>query len=109
MAGTGSFGAGSELAHADPSDGLLDVAVMEAGSRLRLARHAYGLRSGRLTDQPGVRHARGAAVELILADSATLNVDGELISGGPHVRLTVEPSAFALVVPDQPGADSPSK
>jgi diacylglycerol kinase family enzyme len=109
VAGTGSFGAGSELAPADPSDGLLDVAVMEAGSRLRLARHAYGLRSGRLTDQPGVRHARGAAVELTLADSATLNVDGELVSGGPHVRLTVEPSAFALVVPDQPGADSPLK
>jgi diacylglycerol kinase (ATP) len=109
VAGTGSFGAGSELEPADPSDGLLDVAVMEAGSRLRLARHAYGLRSGRLTDQPGVRHARGAAVELTLARPATLNVDGELVPAGREVRLAVEPSAFALVVPDQEGGDSPSK
>jgi diacylglycerol kinase (ATP) len=49
VAGTGSFGAGSELQPADPSDSLIDVAVVKAGSRLRLARHAYGLRSGRLT------------------------------------------------------------
>jgi diacylglycerol kinase (ATP) len=109
VADTGSFGAGSELEPADPSDGLLDAAVMEAGSRLRLARHAYGLRAGRLADQPGVRHARGAAIELALTRAATLNVDGELVAAGPAVRLTVEPSAFALVVPDQDGADSPSK
>jgi diacylglycerol kinase (ATP) len=109
VAGTGSFGAGSELAPADPSDGLLDVAVMKAGSRLRLVRHAYGLRSGRLTDQPGVCHGRGAAVKLGLARGGTLNVDGELVSTGPQVRLAVEPSAFALVMPDQEGGDSPSK
>jgi diacylglycerol kinase (ATP) len=108
VAGTGSFGAGSELDPADPSDGILDVAVMEAGSRLRLARHAYGLRSGRLTSQPGVRHARGSAVELKLAGTSTLNVDGELVAAGPDVRLGVEPSAFELVVPDQAGGDSPS-
>jgi diacylglycerol kinase family enzyme len=88
---------------------VADTGSFGAGSRLRLARYAHGLRSGRLTDQPGVRHARGAAIELTLTRAATLNVDGELVSGDPRVRVTVEPSAFTLVVPDQPGADSPSK
>jgi diacylglycerol kinase (ATP) len=109
VASTGSFGAGSELGTADPADGVLDVAVMEAGSRLRLVSHAYGLRSGRLTDQPGVRHKQGATVELKLDRAMTVNVDGELETAGPEIRLTAEPSAFALVVPDQDGGDSPSK
>ena len=41
VAGTGSFGAGAELDGASARDGLLDVAVLEAGSRLRLVRYAY--------------------------------------------------------------------
>jgi diacylglycerol kinase (ATP) len=108
VAGTGSFGAGSELREASAQDGLLDAAVLEAGSRLALVRQGYGLRSGRLTEQPGVRHARGADVELELAWPRTLNVDGELVTAGPLLRLRVDPDAFRLLVPDQPGADSPS-
>ena len=109
VAGTGSFGAGSELGVADTGDGLLDVAVMEAGSRLRLVRYAYGLRSGRLTAQRGIRHREAAEVRLELTAPATLNVDGELVEAGPSIGFTVERRAFALVVPDQAGGgDSPS-
>ena len=108
VAGTGSFGAGSEIAAASARDGLLDVAILEAGSRLRLLRHAYGMRSGGVTDQAGVRHIRAAAVELELERAATLNVDGELVEMGTRVQLHTEPAAFRLVVPDQAGADSPS-
>jgi diacylglycerol kinase (ATP) len=108
VAGTGSFGAGSQLEVASARDGLLDVAILEAGSRLRLVRYAYGLRAGRLTVQAGVRHLLAAAVELQLEEPATLNVDGELIRAGPLIELHVERAAFALVVPDQPGGASPS-
>jgi diacylglycerol kinase (ATP) len=108
VAGTGSFGAGSELQEASAQDGLLDAAVVAAGSRAMLARYAYGLRSGRLTEQPGVRHARGAEVLLELERPRTLNLDGELVTAGPVVRLRAEREAFRLVVPDQPGGDSPS-
>ena len=69
VAGTGSFGAGSQLEVADARDGLLDVAVLEAGSRLRLVRYAYGLRTRRLTAQAGVRHVPAAVVELELEKS----------------------------------------
>lgn len=108
VAGTGSFGAGSQLEVADARDGLLDVAVLEAGSRLALVRYAYGLRTRRLTAQAGVRHVPAAHVELQLEKAATLNVDGELISAGPAIELRVERQAFRLVVPDQAGGDSPS-
>ena len=108
VAGTGSFGAGSQLEVADARDGLLDVAVLEAGSRVRLIGYAYGLRTHRLTAQAGVRHVPAAHVELELEQSTTLNVDGELIAAGPAIDLHVEREAFQLVVPDQAGADSPS-
>jgi diacylglycerol kinase family enzyme len=44
VAGTGAFGGGSELEAADPRDGLLDVAVLEAGRARRssCARGACG-------------------------------------------------------------------
>jgi diacylglycerol kinase (ATP) len=108
IAGTGSFGAGSQLEVADARDGLLDLAVLEAGSRLALVRYAYGLRTHRLTAQAGVRHVPAAHVQLRLEKSTTLNVDGELIPAGETIDLHVEREAFRLVVPDQPGGDSPS-
>jgi diacylglycerol kinase (ATP) len=108
VAGTGSFGAGSQLEVADARDGLLDVAVLEAGSRARLVGYAYGLRTRRLTAQSGVRHVSAARVELALERAATLNVDGELVPAGPSIDLRVQREAFRLVVPDHEGAASPS-
>jgi diacylglycerol kinase family enzyme len=108
VAGTGSFGAGSQLEVADARDGLLDVAVLEAGSRVRLVGYAYGLRAHRLTAQAGVRHAAAARVRLELESATTLNVDGELIPVGSSIEFRVEREAFRLVVPDQAGGDSPS-
>jgi diacylglycerol kinase family enzyme len=93
---SGAFGAGSRLAEADPADGLLDVVAIAAGPRLRLARHAYGLRRGRVSAQPGVVHARGAVVDLDLPPGERLNVDGELCPPAP--RAVVEPGRFELVV-----------
>src|SRR6185312_6695630 len=78
VAGTGAFGGGAELEEADPSDRLVDVAVLEAGPRVALVRRAWGMRSGGLEAQPGVRHARGATIEVETAPSAPFNVDGEI-------------------------------
>lgn len=94
---SGAFGAGSRLVEADPSDGLLDVVAIVAGPRLRLARHAYGLRRGRVSDQPGVVHGRGRTVDVELPPGARMNVDGELLPAAP--RAVVEPGRFELVVP----------
>jgi diacylglycerol kinase (ATP) len=83
---------------ADPDDGVLDAAILPAGSRLGLARRAWGLRRGTIAEQRDVCHARGAIVEIELPKGTELNVDGEVQQGGME-RVTVEHRAFELVVP----------
>jgi diacylglycerol kinase (ATP) len=95
VAGTGAFGGGSELEEADPSDRLVDVAVLEAGSRAALVRRAWAMRNGGLAAQRGVCHTRGALVELELPAPTPFNVDGEICpvvparfcAPGEHVRV----------------------
>jgi diacylglycerol kinase (ATP) len=96
VACTGAFGGGAELP-ADPRDGLLDVVVMEAGSRAALLRRAQGMRRGTVGAQPGVRTSRGSTVDLDLAGPTPFNVDGEVIESG-SVRFEVEREAFELVI-----------
>jgi diacylglycerol kinase family enzyme len=97
VSSSGRFGAGSSVADADPSDGWLDATVVEAGSRARLVVHGYGLRSGNIARQRGVRHVRGGELELEVPEGTDFNVDGEILRHGP-ARFTVQPDAFRLVV-----------
>jgi diacylglycerol kinase (ATP) len=83
VAGTGAFGGGAELEAADPSDMLVDVAVLAAGPRVALVRRAWGMRGGRLEAQPGVVHARGATIEVETTPAAPYNVDGEVCAVEP--------------------------
>jgi diacylglycerol kinase (ATP) len=96
VAVSGAFGAGSGVGEADPGDGVLDVVVLPAGSRVGLARRAWGLRTHTIAEQRGVVHAPGRLIEVYGAGE--VNVDGEIASGGLE-RVTVEPDAFTLVVP----------
>jgi diacylglycerol kinase (ATP) len=95
---TGHFGGGSSTGAADAGDGALDVAVVEAGSRVALVRRAWGMRAGRLVRQDGVLHARGGEV-VVDAGDAPFNVDGELCRCGPPARFRVRPRAVRVVVP----------
>jgi diacylglycerol kinase family enzyme len=97
VAVSGAFGGGSGVGGADPADGVLDVVVLPAGSRIGLARRAWGLRTHTIAQQRGVAHARGRTIEVTLPDDAELNVDGEVRRGGLE-RVTVRPRAFRLVV-----------
>src|SRR3954451_108894 len=97
VAGKGSFGGGAEIGSADPADGVLDATVLPAGSRLGLARRAWGLRRGTIADQGGVRHARGHVIEVDLPPGTEFNVDGEVRDEGME-RITVKHAAFELVV-----------
>ncbi len=96
VACTGAFGGGSAVA-ADPADGVLDVVMIEAGSRARLIVHAYGLRAGRVERQRGVISGQGTEVGVETDGDAGFNVDGELLDG-ETLRFSVEPAAFELVV-----------
>jgi diacylglycerol kinase (ATP) len=93
---SGAFGGGASVG-ADPADGLLDLAVIEAGPRLQLIRRAYGMRRGTIGRQEGVTTARCGAIEVVAAERTPFNVDGEVVESGP-ARFSVEPRAFGLVV-----------
>jgi diacylglycerol kinase family enzyme len=101
VAVSGAFGGGSGVAEADPDDGVLDVVVLPAGSRVGLARRAWGLRTRTIAQQHDVPHERAHVVEVDLRDGAEINVDGEIREGGLE-RVTVEAKAFRLVVPEAP-------
>lgn len=95
VAATGAFGGGSATGGVDPHDHRLDVAVVEAGSRLKLVRRAWAMRNQRLVDDPGVRHLRGGTIEVEGAER--FNVDGEVLrveSGRFEVT-----GAFEVVAP----------
>jgi len=95
VANTGHFGGGAQVP-AEPDDGELDVVVLEAAGRPALVRRAFGLRTGSILEQDGVRHGQGQAVEVWGA--AGFNVDGELRETSGPVELTVEAAAVEVVV-----------
>ena len=97
VAVTGAFGGGSAIGAADPADGVLDVTILPAGSRIGLARRAWGLKRGTIAEQRAVTHHRGSVIEVTLPDGAEFNADGEVRDRGLE-RVTVERDAYALVV-----------
>jgi diacylglycerol kinase (ATP) len=98
VAVSGAFGGGSGVAEARPDDGVLDVVVLPAGSRLGLARRAWGLRRQTIAQQRDVVHARGRVIAVTMPDGAEINVDGEIHRGGLE-HVTVRARAFDLVTP----------
>jgi len=96
IACSGAFGGGSSI-ETELSDSQLDVVVIEAGPRLKLAQHAYGMRRGGIGEQEGVTKVRCSEVEVELEGVATWNVDGELVESGT-TAFRVDPHAVEVVV-----------
>lgn len=98
VACTGAFGGGSGIGAADATDGDLDVVIVPAGTRLGLARRAWGLRTKTIERQRRVAHFEGKVVEVELPPGSELNCDGEFVDGGLDY-VTATANAFRLVVP----------
>lgn len=96
VACSGAFGGGASI-DTELSDQRLDAVVIEAGSRLKLAQHAYGMRRGGIEDQEGVITVRCSAAEVELDGVARWNVDGELIEAGSS-EFRVDPDPVEVVV-----------
>jgi diacylglycerol kinase (ATP) len=97
VACSGAFGGGSSI-ETELGDRQLDIVVIEAGSRLKLAQHAYGLRKGDIGEQEGVTKVRCSQAEVELEGVEPWNVDGELIEAGTST-FHVDPAAVEIVVP----------
>lgn len=96
---SGAFGGGSKI-DAVPDDGMLDVVVIEGGPRPRLAKHAFGLRTGTVESQEGVHSSRCERVTIEGNDLGAANVDGEVVDlDSTTLTFRVEPRAFELVIP----------
>jgi diacylglycerol kinase (ATP) len=98
VAASGAFGAGANIAEADPHDGALEVVAVQAGPRPGLVALAYRLRSGRLARHRKARRRRCASAVVRVPDGTEWNVDGEIVSGGTS-RFRGEAEAFRLVSP----------
>ncbi len=96
IACTGAFGSGSSL-DADPADGHLDLIAIDAGSRIALAARAFGMRTGTLESQRGVRSWRCQRVVLDVPERTAFNVDGEIVESGT-VSFSVDRRALDLVI-----------
>jgi diacylglycerol kinase (ATP) len=96
VACSGAFGGGSSI-ETELADQRLDVVVIEAGSKLKLAHHAYGLRKGDLGDQEGVTKVRCSHAEVELEGVVPWNVDGELTEAGTS-EFRVDPNPVEVVV-----------
>jgi diacylglycerol kinase (ATP) len=97
VAASGAFGAGASIEEADPTDGLLEVVAIEAGSRVGLVSLGYHLRRGTLTGHPHAYHVHCDEVEVQVPDCTQFNVDGELVTEG-EARFKAVKGAFRLVI-----------
>lgn len=97
VAASGAFGAGASIEEADPSDGILEVVAIEAGSRLGLVSLAYHLRRGTLSRHPRAYHVHCDEVEVQVPDCTRFNVDGEVVTEG-DARFKAVKGAFRLLV-----------
>ena len=97
VGGTGAFGGGSRLGQADERDEILDVAIVRRGSRAALALRAWGMRTGTLEEQRGVRHVRARRVEMQVPPETEFNVDGELCALRP-ATFDVQPGGVEVVI-----------
>lgn len=101
--------------HASPSDGLLDVCVVEAQSRTDLARLALLFGKGEQVGEPGVLYLRVPWIRIRSAAPVQVNVDGEpmeatdlLYQSRPgDLLIHLPPASDSLPPGASPGAATP--
>ncbi|HCA87711.1 MAG TPA: diacylglycerol kinase [Streptomyces sp.] len=105
-ANSGYYGKGMHIApDADPRDGLLDVVLLGAGSKLKFLRRLPQVYRGTHTENDEIVVLRGAEVR-IEADGVQAYGDGEPLAPLP-VTATVLPGALRVISPGPLPAPDP--
>lgn len=86
------------LPEADPTDGVVDVAVSWADSRWHRLGYAWRLRKGRHPQRDDVEYLRGSTVTVV-GEPVRGNVDGELTDPAPSHTWRVAPGALRMLLP----------
>jgi diacylglycerol kinase (ATP) len=98
VANSGYYGKGMHIAPAaDVHDGLLDVVVLPAGSRLGMVRRLPKVYDGSHADLPEVTVLRGRTVEVASATDVPAYGDGERLGPLPRTA-TVLPGALSVLL-----------
>jgi YegS/Rv2252/BmrU family lipid kinase len=98
VANSGYYGSGMHIAPmADVHDGLLDVVVLPAQSRVRMVRNLNKVYDGRHVNLPGVTALQGRTVR-VEAEDVVAYGDGERIGPLPRTA-TVRPGAISVLLP----------
>lgn len=99
VANSGYYGSGMHIApDAAPDDGVLDIVVIRASSKLRLIRSMPKLYDGTHVELPEVVVLRGRKVSVSAADPVQAYGDGERLEPLPF-RATVRPAALRVLAP----------
>ncbi len=99
VANSGYYGKGMHIAPgADVHDGLLDVVVLPAGSRLGMVRRLPKVYDGSHADLPEITILRGRTVEVSTTDDVPAYGDGERLGPLPRTA-TVLPGALSVLLP----------
>lgn len=98
-ANTSSYGGAIKIAPgATPTDGQLDLCVIEAVSRLRALTLLPTVLAGRHGSQPEVRFIRTTRLSIDAADPTDLWADGERLARTP-AAIEVAPGAIRVMLP----------
>jgi len=92
------FGGGMKVApQADPSDGWIDLVILENLSKMELARHFPKVYSGDHLKIPQVKTLRAQQIEITSETSCLFQVEGDVVGTTP-VKLSVVPGRLTVIV-----------
>jgi len=99
LANNGKYAAGNMLAapNADPTDGLLDVLIVDDLSKPDLLRSLPKIYRGTHLTHPKVTIKRAKEIEIRTTQQVSIQADGELLGVAP-ARFYVLPAALNLVI-----------
>lgn len=100
VANTPEYGNGAVIAPgASPSDGMLDVCLVENLTLTRALRHVPKLFAGTIDRMPGYRMFRTRHIRVERASPGCFQIDGEVRNGPASLEVTVVPGAIRIVLP----------
>ncbi|MGE5652689.1 MAG: diacylglycerol/lipid kinase family protein [Bacillota bacterium] len=92
------FGGGMKVApQADPSDGFLDLVILENLSKAELARHFPKVYRGDHLQIPQVKTLRGRQIEITSETTCLFQVEGDVVGTTP-VSINVVPRRLKVIV-----------